>query len=284
MKVSVSFMVLVASCEAFVVQDGANHRVATELYKYRPTKWTPQYGATGGSSFGSSWAPGGGGAAVATPPPPAPAPVGGGTTMDDLAKQWAAMNSESGMAPAPAPVAAPPAPSPPAFAGASSGGIKDSYAVTRWSPRTGSHPMTVSGKTVGKWSPPASANAAAASPVLDAPPPPPPAAPAAPTGPSMADLALEWASVNSDHDGAPPKAAAAPAAPAAPATPSFASTGSGPKNLYSVTKWSPQGGSSPGAPAGWTPAGSAPAPAAAAPAPADPMADLAAQWAAINKE
>ena len=79
-----------------------------------------------------------------------------------------------------------------------------------------------------------------------------------------------------------PSTRAAPAAPAAPA----ANGQTAPKN-YSVTKWSPRGGPVPfGSDA--APAASPSAPVAApAPAPAAPagptMADLAAQWAAMNK-
>ena len=61
------------------------------------------------------------------------------------------------------------------------------YSVTKWSPRGGSMPFGSAA--------PAAAVASAPAPVAAAPQP----APAAPSGPTMADLALQWASMNSSH-------------------------------------------------------------------------------------
>lgn len=353
-------MVLIASCESFVVQDVSSRlRYTTELYKYRPTKWSPQSGSATFTSS-SSWGSG----TMSVVPTPAPAPATAfGFTMDDLAKQWAAMNSEAGSAPVrstysvaatpvspqpPAPAASfrgatssssgpknysvtrwnprtgsqpmgggsssssgtmatswspppaaapaaapvsyapPPAAAPQAYS-APRGDVRKNYSVTRWNPRTGAQPMSIGSRTVGAWSPPA----AAATQSFVAPPPPTPA----PTGPSMSDLAKSWAAMNTDHDSTPSRSFASPPPPkAAPvaSTPSssFASSsGSGPKNMYSVSKWNPRAGSSQGGqPGGWTPPAAAAAShnnvaAAAAPpkAAADPMAALAAQWAAMNR-
>lgn len=361
MKVSVSLIVLIASCEAFVVQDGGNSRYArstTELYKYRPTKWNPQQGSTSTATY-APW-----GGAVATPPAPLPTPASSGFTMDDLAKQWAAMNSEVKAAAAPSPPAyyapapaaaaaapqasfrgasgppksfsvtrwnprtgsqpmsvsgstvgkwspptaptsssyapppqAPPAsfaPPPQAYAAAPAaprGGAPKSYSTTRWNPRTGSQPMSVSGSTVGKWSPPVVSTGASYSA-----PPPPVAAKPVPTGPSMADLAKSWATMNADSDSkpAPTPVYSKPAAPMTPPPQAVvssaawgSSSSSGPKNMYSVSKWNPRAGSPPvknNAVASFSSVAQPAAPqVAAAPAKADPMAALAAQWAAMNR-
>mmetsp|Transcript_19866 Transcript_19866/g.37670 ORF Transcript_19866/g.37670 Transcript_19866/m.37670 type:complete len:131 (-) Transcript_19866:116-508(-) len=90
----------------------------------------------------------------------------------------------------------------------------------------------------------------------------------------------------SPRGGASPSSYGAPSSRAAPAAPAAANGASAPKN-YSVTKWSPRGGSMPYGSAAPAAAASSPAVAAPAPAPAAPagptMADLAAQWAAMNK-
>ena len=76
-------------------------------------------------------------------------------------------------------------------------------------------------------------------------------------------------------------------APSAPAAPASGPVSSGPPKSYSVTKWSPKGGAVPYGGSSNGMAASAPVAAAPAPAPAAPagptMADLAAQWAAMNK-
>jgi len=89
----------------------------------------------------------------------------------------------------------------------------------------------------------------------------------------------------SPRSGAGTSSYGAPSSRAAPSAPPAANGASAPKN-YAVTKWSPRGGSVPYG--SGAPAASASAPVAApAPAPAAPagptMADLAAQWAAMNK-
>ena len=254
--------------------------------------------------------------------------------------------SEGAIAP-PASVAydAPPAAfdAPPAAtisAAIASGGPPKSFSMSQWDPCTGSHPMSEGTSSVGSFSPQA-ANAAAV-------PPPPPVQPAAPAGPSMADLAKDWASMNQDQgspsssqsfltlplprlsavevdprssqsgsstggkDAFSPQAANAaavppppPVQPAAPAGPSMADLAKdwasmnqdqgSPSSSQSfltlplprlsaveVDPRSSQSGSSTGgkdAPGGWTPSASSPR--AAAPQ-KDTVADLAIQWAAMN--
>ena len=175
--------------------------------------------------------------------------------------------SEGAIAP-PASVAydAPPAAfdAPPAAtisAAIASGGPPKSFSMSQWDPCTGSHPMSEGTSSVGSFSPQA-ANAAAV-------PPPPPVQPAAPAGPSMADLAKDWASMNQDQ-GSPSSSQ------------SFLTLPLPRLSAVEVDPRSSQSGSSTGgknAPGGWTPSASLPW--AAAPQ-KDTVTDLAIQWAAMN--
>ncbi|KAL7570504.1 hypothetical protein ACA910_004284 [Epithemia clementina (nom. ined.)] len=229
---------------------------------YSTTRWNPR---TGSNPMGMS------SSSVGTWSPPV---TGGGASP--------VMSAPSSYQPAPV---APPAAAPQAYASAGRGSPK-SYSTTRWNPRTGSNPMGMSSSSVGTWSPPVT-NAGASSSYQAASVPAPAPAPA---GPSMNDLAKSWASMNTDRDGASVPSFKQPVAspPPAPAS-SFARSSGGPKNMYSVSKWNPRSGSSPGAmssssPGQWTP-GAAAASSSAPPkkaAASDPMADLAKQWAAMN--
>ncbi|KAL7560458.1 hypothetical protein ACA910_020502 [Epithemia clementina (nom. ined.)] len=153
------------SAEGFTVNSDSV-RTSTELNQYRPTKWTPQNGATGSATASVS--------SYSAPP------------------SYTAAPSNS------APVE---------FGGMpkATTGPKGSYSVSKWSPQGGANP--------GFNGAPAAAAAAPAA--------------AAPSGPSLDELARQWAAMNSDHDGVPPapqmnfappapKVAATPAAPAGP--------------------------------------------------------------------
>lgn len=262
MKVAIaSILAIIALSEGFVHRDGYG-RSGTQLYKYRPTKWTPQGGA----------APPG--ATKVSPPAPQ---VAAGPSMANLAKEWAAVQS---------------APQASSVKSAASG-PKKSYSVSRWSPQTGSRPMTTDGS--GRWTSPDVVVAPATSMAA-------PAAAAAPVAPKVAfasgpkksysvtrwspatgsrpmtiDASGSWtAPAGSETSQSTFSAAPVVASVATPAAPAATSA---PKTSYSVSRWGPKTGSRPmtiDASGSWTPPNgsvltssmASPAVAAAAPAPA----------------
>lgn len=173
---------------------GGSSAAAAPKKNYSVTKWSPRTGATGG--FGSTGsAPGGWAPAVASseavaadpvPAPVAAAPVAAATpagpSMADLAKAWSGMNTES------KPITTSAGTINRADAIKSAPAPKKDYSMTKWSPQDGATGGSGWAVPAGSAVPEMVTAAAAPQPVA-----------AAPSGPSMADLASQWAGMNTSR-------------------------------------------------------------------------------------
>ena len=117
MKFTIASLVLTLGSASAFVANSPSKAFGTQLnmWSSRPGNYAPTKaswktgGAPGtGGALGTGYSPGAS-APVAAPTPAPAAPSTGGPTMDDLARQWAAMNQDTDGAPAPV-AAAPVAP------------------------------------------------------------------------------------------------------------------------------------------------------------------------------